>query len=90
MSIVVRNFDLVDVNRDRRLDVVIDATAQSGVLTEADLAACTDEALLPPTLPPPASERFVYLARGDGFVADAATAKRLEALYRARKAHRAE
>ena len=90
LSIRVRSFDLVDVNRDRRLDVVIDATAQSGILTETDLAACTDDALLPPTLPAPAPERFVYLARGDGFVAEAATAKRLEALYRVRNAQRGE
>jgi len=90
VSIRVRNFELVDVNRDQRLDVVIEATAQSGVLSEADLAACSDEDLLPPTLPPPAPERFVYLARGAGFVAEGATAKRLEALYRPRNAHRGE
>lgn len=88
LSVQARNFELVDVNRDRRLDVVVDATAQSGVLSEADLAACTDDALLPTTLPPPAPERFVYLARGDGFVAEGATAKRLDALYRVRNAHR--
>lgn len=90
VSIRVRSFELADVNRDRRLDVVIEATAQSGVLSQADLAACSDEELLPSTLPPPAPARFVYLARGDSFVADGATAKRLEALYRARNAHRGE
>ena len=89
VSIKVQDFELVDVNKDRQLDVVVQARSQSGVLREADLATCTDETWEPTTEPPPVAERFTYLAHGDGFVARSETAKRLEALYRDR-GHRGE
>lgn len=88
VSIRVVNVELVDTNADRRLDLAIEVTTRSGVLREADLATCTDETWAPTTLPSPTRERFVYLARGDAFVATTETTKRLEALYRTRNAHR--
>lgn len=88
VSIRVAKLELVDTNADQHPDVVLEATSQSGVLTATDLATCTDDTWAPTTLPAPAHERFVYLARGDGFVATRETAQRLDALYRARNAHR--
>lgn len=84
----VLGVELVDTNADRRLDLTIEAAVQSGVLREADLATCTDETWAPKSLPAPTRERFVYLARGDAFVATTETAKRLEVLYRTRNASR--
>ena len=77
---------LRDIDGDGHDDVVLEVKHRGGVIQRADLDACREESLVPPTLPTPSPARFEYRFDGKRFTPSAST-KRLQAkLYGARTA----